>query len=884
MGSLTTFIPEPWGDELFISVTGVLVIALTTLGLAVPAATQVTPWTELYRVPIPEELPAHPRVFCTAADLDRIRADYAAGDAYTRVCVDAIVSEASAYLDADHTGGQPTAADAARAATLAQAWALTGEEPFGRRALEVLSWFADVCPHLETTRAHGRFTDSTLSEGPVAVRLAMAWDLMAAAPFVTEADRRHIEDDLLRILGWECGHACNHMDSSNWRSWALAIVASCGFAIGDRALIDEAINGVWDPERRRYLYGIVQQLTHSVFADGIHWERSMGYQYYTMSALMYVLVAAEHSGIDLWHAELPGILEPFEGGARHDEFGPPGPRTVRALLDAPFYYAFPDLSFARINDSGMRSLAYNPIYELAWERYRDPKYAFLISRARGRDRDAPAWWRVWRARGAPEAEPAQEAHSGRTAWRLRTSAGDRVALVQEVRAPADRALIVSGRVRALAMDGASAHIRCNTGEGATFTDRVTEPGPWREVRCRVDPAPAAAAGQMRQVRLHVFLEGGAGEVLWDDLSAVVEGDTTNLIRNPGLEDVGSDGRRTDFWSLVHSPADVPAGHFSLVEDATIGLVGRNENGSTLFPAGGFTILRANPTDPRAPAVNFTWGPYGSGHDHPDRLGIVVYGQGRIVCPDAGSWGYDNPMHLTWANQTIAHNTLTVDEVSQYPQGSSNSIWASEREHEVTGVLRRYQSDDHLRLVRVTCDTAYAGVLMDRTLILADRYLLDVFRATSDEEHTYDLALHGVGEITTDFATEAAPQGWLSARGYSHLTGVRRSPAPDLLRARFHDADGGTLVLQRPPMGATAITAADPVRRGEAPTSVLISRCQGSAATWVTVVEPYTGAPTVTGLQVERTAEGVGITVTHAEGAERYEVADDPDGAVIRSPE
>ncbi|MGM0494075.1 MAG: alginate lyase family protein, partial [Armatimonadota bacterium] len=378
---------------------------------------EVMPWTELHRVPLPDELPPHPRVFCTQAEIDRIRADYEAGDPFTRLCVDEIVSRAEAAASAVDESGRPTRHDFARTALLAQASALTGDERFGRMALERLLHAAEIAPELEPTRARGLFTDSTLAEGPLAVDAAMAWDLIAGAEWITEKQRAQIEDDLLRRIGWESGHRCGHRNSSNWRSWALAIVASCGFATGDRELIDEAVNGAWDPQRNAYLYGAVQQIAHSIFADGIHWERSVGYSYYTASALQWVLLAAENSGIDLWHAEIPGILGPFEGGANHEEFGPPGARSIKYMLDAQFYQAFPDLSFARINDSGTRRLAYHPIYELAWERYRDPKYAWLISRERERDEDAPAWWSLWRPAGEGEAGAVDHARSGSTAWR-----------------------------------------------------------------------------------------------------------------------------------------------------------------------------------------------------------------------------------------------------------------------------------------------------------------------------------------------------------------------------------------------------------------------------------------------------------------------------------
>ena len=39
---------------------------------------------------------------------------------------------------------------------------------------------------------------------------------------------------------------------------------------------------------------------------------------------------------------------------------------------------------------------------------------------------------------------------------------------------------------------------------------------------------------------------------------------------------------------------------------------------------------------------------------------------------------------------------------------------------------------------------YPGVRLQRTVIVTDGYVLDVFQAASDEEHTYDWLFHSGG--------------------------------------------------------------------------------------------------------------------------------------------
>lgn len=835
---------------------------------------------QLYRVAIPDQLPDHPRVFVTPADLARIEADYQAGDAYTVQAVNRAVDVARGLVSRPFAQ-PPNASTVGEAERLAIGYILSHDRTMGEACRDRLLALAKLYPTLQTTPARGRLTSRTLEEGPVALRAAMAYDLCAAGDLLTPAERKTIEQDFLRIMGWETGHRCGHANSSNWRTWAMAIVASCGFAAGDRDLIEEAINGVWDPDRNLYLYGVVQQIQHSIFADGIHWERSIGYTYYTAGALMPILEAAKNSGIDLWHAPIPSLLKPFPGSAPHEEYGPEGIRSMRAFLDAPFYYAFPGGALARIGDTGSTQLAYHPIYELAWQEYGDPKYAWLIHRERAKDETGLAGWNVWRAAGEPAGELRDGAgRNGSKGYWMRTGAKDRLALVQEARCGA-AAATVTGWVKVLAMDGGSAHLRVNYGDETIYSDRVRAKGDWQQVTVQV---PAAANGQPRSLRIHVFLEGGAGEVVWDDLAVAPD----NTAFNGDLEAGPVDGRSADFWDLVNGAKDVPAGEYDLTKDATIGLNGTHVDGQTLFPVGGFAILRADAANVDAPAVLLEYGPYGSGHDHPDRLHISVFGLGQVLCPDAGSWGYENPMHVTWANQTMAHNTLTVDEVAQWPQLTSDKVWVGESgDRRAFGVLRLFHAGKLFQAVRATCDTVYDGVMMDRSLALRPYGLIDVFRATAEQEHTYDLALHGEGkfsELEGNPAESRIPQpakltgSPFHGLGYNHLQNLRGLEPQTTFRATFTTGDKHVQVRGATLLPGRVYFADDPAKGNHA-TACILARQQGRSGTWVSVIAPYRDTVPVNDLAVRALDGGLLVTVTHAGGTDRLVFPDALDGSI-----
>jgi len=868
-----------------------LLVLLSRGGAAVCTAAEPP-----FRLPLPDRLPPHPRVACTQADLERVRRRLAEGDPFVVAAAAALRTRAeSANAALRFPLRRLTPAHFSAAADLARAGAVLGNETWQRRALAVLRECARIYPTLKTTSARGRVTDSTLREAPLALAAAEAWDLIASAPFVTPEDRRRIERDLLFTMGWECGHRCRHPNSSNWRAWALAIIGATGFAIGDRRLIDECINGVQDPDRRVYLYGLVQFLTHSVFADGIHWERSMGYTYYTFSALEPVLNIALRNGIDLWRAELPGIVRAFPGCADH-EFGPPGPRSIRAMLDAPFYFAFPGGALPQIGDSNQDRLAYHFIYESAWRTFRDPKYAWLVHRERSRRRTrVPFGWHVWMPRGRPEGRlvpaPTSQKPDNR-AFRMVCRNGDRLALVQDVNVPTGEDVRVSARVVVRRLSPkAAAHVRCNVGARAFFTQKARpEPDVPQHLTALV-PADAlrGAAGAVR-LRVHVFLENGAGTVEWDDIQVrSSQSPERNLAINGDFDMPSSDGRALDFRSLVATEESVPPGEYDLGKDARIGLTGRNVDGCTLFPEGGFAVLRADARSLEAPAVNVSFGPYGSGHDHPDRLQVVMFANGRILSPDAGSWGYDNPMHLTWANQTVAHNTLVVDEVSQEPQGRRSRIFASESGgRRVYGVLEWFRAAPPVRVVRVTCDTAYPGVHLDRTVVVTGAYVLDVFRAESARAHTYDLPWHGLGRVrpVKPNAVRSLDGPLSNAFGYRHFQDIRRVEwgRGRSAVAEFFEEDGPRplfRVRQRTSAGAPeTYLARTPARSGVR--SVMLTRVRARSAWFAAVLDSGVGTGGIAGFDVRR-REDEGIleaTVRLQDGAvHRFRIPRDPERAL-----
>ena len=132
---------------------------------------------------------------------------------------------------------------------------------------------------------------------------------------------------------------------------------------------------------------------------------------------------------------------------------------------------------------------------------------------------------------------------------------------------------------------------------------------------------------------------------------------------------------------------------------------------------------------------------GMGHGHFDKLSYSLYDETGEVLQDYGAARWVNidqkgggrylKENKTWAKQSIAHNTLVVNETSHY----NGDIRIGEKYHPD---LYYFNADsDSIQIVSAKSLHAYEGSTMHRTLVLLkDEYLnvpvvIDVFKVNSE---------------------------------------------------------------------------------------------------------------------------------------------------------
>jgi oligo-alginate lyase len=220
--------------------------------------------------------------------------------------------------------------------------------------------------------------------------------------------------------------------------------------------------------------------------------------------------------------------------------------------------------------------------------------------------------------------------------------------------------------------------------------------------------------------------------------------------------------------------------------------------------GALVVLRSGPKA-KDQALVFKATSQGMGHGHFDKLSWQFYDAGREVVTDYGAARFLNveakaggrylPENDSWAQQTVAHNTLVVDEKSQFGANT-----ATGEAHWPT--ILAFDSKDGVQMTAASTDDAWPGVRYRRAMALIDRpevgrpIVLDLVRAEGGGKHRFDLPLHYEGQIVESGlkfqggTSEMKPLG--KADGYQHLWDRGHAPVKDGARVswfnqgRFYD--------------------------------------------------------------------------------------------------
>ncbi|MFZ1753344.1 MAG: heparinase II/III family protein [Caldilineaceae bacterium] len=244
---------------------------------------------------------------------------------------------------------------------LALLWRLEGDPAHLQPVIAALTGYADqYAAYQQVPRTVGNpgvATYTTLDESVWVLPLAWAYAMVQAA--LSSEQQHQIEEKLFLPVA---EHLLQHHFGGihNFACWHNAAIGTLGVVLHREDLLDFALNSD---------YGCDQQLRQGVLADGLWFEGSFSYHFYTTYALLALAKAVRH---------LPA----------HDLRARP---ELGLMLLAPIHSAFPDGSLPATNDcwyftSTLADCCHGvppapAFYEIAHSWYDEPAFGHVLQRA-----------------------------------------------------------------------------------------------------------------------------------------------------------------------------------------------------------------------------------------------------------------------------------------------------------------------------------------------------------------------------------------------------------------------------------------------------------------------------------------------------------------------
>ena len=264
--------------------------------------------------------------------------------------------------------------------------------------------------------------------------------------------------------------------------------------------------------------------------------------------------------------------------------------------------------------------------------------------------------------------------------------------------------------------------------------------------------------------------------------------------------------------------------------------------STNLEGNGFAVLRNGSGKDRR-YLYLDYGIMGGEHGHPDRLQVGYYALGRNWIVDPLNEHYFNPNLQLWFRQSIAHNTVVLDQTSQ--------TWTN-------GYYRFFGALPGLQVASGASVTEYPGARLVRTLLQVDDYFIDLCDVEAREPRLIDWPMHSFGKLTVEgVQLEPEPADRFGKQpgipGYDQLTEVSSGKIDGPWSGVFTDLDGRHLLVRAiGEEGTQLFTMISPRLGGfykqmvkdPRPMPMLMSRRTSASTRFVHLIQAYDSSPSV----------------------------------------
>ena len=234
-----------------------------------------------------------------------------------------------------------------------------------------------------------------------------------------------------------------------------------------------------------------------------------------------------------------------------------------------------------------------------------------------------------------------------------------------------------------------------------------------------------------------------------------------------------------------------------------------------------------------------YGPHGGGHGHLDKLNVVLYANGRGAGPGPGICNYSLDESHGWYRQTVSHNTVVVDQVSQ---------------NRISGQLEGFETSARVQVADASAHDYQHGVRMRRTVILVDgAFVVDLFGVggagpNRQRGRRMDWVYRNFGELQVSAELVEDGKALGKDNGYQHIRDVRRGSPDGTWTATFESEGQGVRLTMLGEAGTEVIAATAPGTTLDERLDVLFARRQAptphARTRYLTVIEPFRGQPAI----------------------------------------
>jgi hypothetical protein len=293
--------------------------------------------------------------------------------------------------------------------------------------------------------------------------------------------------------------------------------------------------------------------------------------------------------------------------------------------------------------------------------------------------------------------------------------------------------------------------------------------------------------------------------------------------------------------------------------------------------GGVGVLRYGNEDL---TLVFKYAAQGLSHGHYDKLSFSLYEKGDEVLQDYGLARFVNigqkgggnylKENKTWAKTTIAHNTISQNEMMHF----DGKYETASKYHS-----QLYFYDDvnkDVQVVSATETNAYPGTRMHRTMAVIKSegfekpFLLDIMKINSATKNQYDLPFYFMGQVLSnnfvyDSPTTLKPLG--KKNGYQHLY-LEGKGKPSTSNTQFSWLGNGkyyTLTSatdKSDELLLTRLGAHDPEFNLRRDAALMIRRKDSDNTTFVSVIEPHGSYSPVSELSVNSNSNIAELKIVH----------------------